>query len=265
MDLLTTKSSYLLGMFESFHRELVRQRRSVEFGSQFAGEALLQRGGMALQKVEDVWQALLSVLERQALQAGQNGGAFGYEIYREAQYVMAALADEIFLHISWQGKDSWVLLESRLFQTHVAGEVIFQRIDRLLQQRDPFYLDLAAVYFMALALGFQGKYRDGPNKAELNQYQQQLFRFLYRRPSHLQDSTAPLFPDAMQNVLESGQGKKLPDQRIWLALLAVVVVLWLAISQLAWRNIRTDLTDLVGQALRPGVAAASSGQTGVKP
>lgn len=260
MELLNNKSSYLLGMFEAFHRELVRQRRSVEAGGQFAGEVLLQRtGGTALERTEAVWQQLLSLLERQALLAGQNGGAFGYEIYREAQYVMAALTDEVFLHINWQGKDSWVLLESRLFQTHVAGEVIFQRIDGILQQRDPFYVDLAAVYFMALALGFQGKYRDGANKAELNQYQQQLFRFIYRRPSHLIDSTAPLFPDAVQNVLESGPGKKLPDQKIWLLLVALVLVLWVGISELGWRSIRRDVSQLITAAEGRAASGAQPG------
>jgi len=256
MDLLNPKNSYLVGLFEAFHRELVRQRRSVEFGAQFGAELQHQRTGNALEKTEAVWQQLLSLLERQALQAGQASGAFGYEIYREAQYVMAALADEVFLHISWQGKDSWALLESRLFQTHVAGEVIFQRIDRILQQQDPFYGDLAAVYFMALALGFQGKYRDGANKTDLNQYRQQLFRFIYRRPSHLIDSTAPLFPDAVQNVLESGPGKKLPDQRIWLLLVVVVLVLWVGLSHLGWRSVSEDVSGLIAQLLHKGARGA---------
>jgi len=264
MELLNARNSYLLGMFESFHRELVRQRRSVEFGAQFSGEALLQRGGTALQRVEEVWQQLLALLERQALQAGQNGGAFGAAVYSEAQYVMAALADEIFLHINWQGKDAWVLLESRLFQTHVAGEVIFQRIDRLLEQRDPFYVDMAAVYFMAIALGFQGKYRDGPNKARLNQYQRDLFQFLYRRPPHLVDSTAPLFPDAVQNVLESGPGRKLPDQKIWLLLVALVLVLWVGLAHLGWRSVTEDISDLMSQALKPTPSAAAAAPMDVK-
>lgn len=262
MELLNSKSSFLLGLFEAFQRELVRQRRSVEYGSHFAGEALLQHSAAAREKTEQVWQELLSLLERQALQAGQAGGAFGYEIYREAQYVMAALADEVFLHINWAGKESWVLLESRLFQTHVAGEVIFQRIDRILKQRDPFYIDVAAVYFMAIALGFQGKYRDSANKAELNQYQQQLFRFLYRRQPQLTGSTTPIFPDAIQNVLDSGPGKRLPDQRIWLLLVVLVLVLWAGLSHLAWKSVSDDVSALITQALNQ--TTSSSRTTGAQ-
>jgi len=261
MELLNAKSSYLLGLFEAFHRELVRQRRSVESGAQFAGETLLQRTGSSVDKTEEVWQQLLALLERQALLASQAGGAFGYEIYREAQYVMAALADEIFLHISWQGKESWVLLESRLFQTHVAGEVIFQRIDRILKQRDPFYVDLAAVYFMAIGLGFQGKYRDNPHSDELQQYQQQLFRFIYHRAPNLTHFTQPLFPDAIQNVTDAGPGRKLPDQRLWLLLVVLVLVLWVGVSHLAWRSIRDDVSGLITQALRQPAPATTTGAT----
>ena len=253
MELQNVKSSYLLGLFEAFHRELVLQRRSVEIGAHFAGETLVQRPGFSSTRTEEVWQRLLSVLERQALQAGQAGGAFAFEVYREAQYVMAALCDEIFLHINWQGRESWVLLESRLFQTHVAGEAIFQRIDRILQQRDPFYLDIAAVYFMALGLGFQGKYRDNPNKSDLEQYRRQLFNFLYRRPPQLNSSTAPLFPDGLQNVLDAGTGRKLPEQRLWLGLLVVVLVLWVGVSHIAWRSLSSDVSGRIAQALdQPG-------------
>jgi type VI secretion system protein ImpK len=179
--------------------------------------------------VNGVWQQLLTLLERQAMEAGQ-GGSFAYEVYREAQYVMAALADEIFLHLEWEGKTTWPLLEARLFQTHVAGEEIFARVDRLLQRRDPFYLDLAAVYFMSLSMGFQGKYR-GLDNRECLEYRRQLFRMIYRRDPKLFTSTGPLFPQAYQHTLDKMEVKRLPAQWTWLWLIAMVFVVWAGASE----------------------------------
>jgi len=40
---------------------------------------------------------------------------------------MAAFADEVFIHMDWEGKRAWTsnLLESTLFHSHVAGERFF--------------------------------------------------------------------------------------------------------------------------------------------
>ena len=104
-----------------------------------------------------VRQRLLLLFEHQA----RDAGTYGSEFYREAQYVMAALADEVFLQLDWEGRNYWLsnLIESQIFQTHISGELFFQRLDRILQERDPALRELAAVYFMALSMGFRGRYR----------------------------------------------------------------------------------------------------------
>ncbi|HEY7116735.1 MAG TPA: DotU family type IV/VI secretion system protein, partial [Tepidisphaeraceae bacterium] len=45
-----------------------------------------------------------------------------------------ALADEIFLNTEWEGRSYWVsnLLETKIYQTHAAGELFFQKLERLL-------------------------------------------------------------------------------------------------------------------------------------
>ena len=259
--------SYLLTQFREFYREVARLKRTVAYapplsaaeevvfaaqaaastGGTSGGTSILARPSEASPAVTGVWQQLLSMLERQALEAGQ-GGAFAYEVYREAQYVMAALADEIFLHLDWEGKSSWPLLESRLFQSHIAGEEIFTRIERLLQRRDPFYLDLAAVYFMALSLGFEGKYR-GEDDQDRREYRRQLFRMIYRRDPKLFTTTAPLFPQTYQNTLDKAEVKKLPAQWVWAWLIAAVLVLWIAASQYTWAAATNRVSCLVCHAL----------------
>jgi type VI secretion system protein ImpK len=206
-----------------------------------------------------VWQQLHTLLERQAFEAGQTGGAFAFEIYREAQYVMAALADEVFLNLEWEGRASWPLLESNLFQTHYAGEAVFQRLDRLLQRRDPFYLDLAAVYFMALALGFKGKYRDNDSQGRLQHYRNQLFAMIYRRNPQLFSSTAPLFPQTLQYTLDEGSGRRLPDRRVWLLLTAGVLAAWLGLSVLAWNSVNGPVSCMVCKVLNPSCTCDTGG------
>src|SRR3954470_14092501 len=227
MDLPPYHSSYLLTRFREFYYEMARLQRlvvlsrsgpfappeNVEMAEAFAVPALMMSavaGGSSASvpttaapsatPASAVWQQLLTLLERQAFEAGQTGGAFAFEIYREAQYVMAALADEVFLKLNWEGKASWPLLESRLFQTHYAGEAVFQRIERLLQRRDPFYVDLAAVYFVALSLGFKGKYRDDDSHGRLPLYRSQLFAMIYHRNPQLYTSAAPLLPQTLQHT-----------------------------------------------------------------
>src|SRR5215471_668302 len=135
------QNSLLLTQFREFYQELARQK-SLVINPVSSLARLLQDGAQdnTLQS-EDIWQKLLSLLEAQAERASRSGGAFGFEVYREAQYVMAALADEFFLNENWRGKQTWPLLENRLFRSTAAGEVLFKKLDLLLLQRDPVYVD----------------------------------------------------------------------------------------------------------------------------
>lgn len=259
------RESFLLDRFRRFYAEVVRLRSRVETARQFHGEVDRLRmmldsdapstaGGIGLgvglttAGGEGVWTEILALLERQAIEAGQTGGAFAFEMYREAQYVMAALADEIFLTADWEGRQSWPLLESRLFGTQIAGEAVFQRLDKLLQRRDPFYLDLAGVYFMALSLGFQGKFRGDQDLEPLFQYRRMLFTMIHRRNPKLFRTADPLFPRNADTVIP-GLGRKLPDQRTWLGVVGVVLIVWLAASQSAWSAIRTPVDCLICQVM----------------
>src|SRR5579875_184907 len=49
-----------------------------------------------------IWSHLALLLEQQLLQASRIAGPVGLEFHREAVYVMAALADEMFVHMNWE-------------------------------------------------------------------------------------------------------------------------------------------------------------------
>ncbi|HVF68435.1 MAG TPA: DotU family type IV/VI secretion system protein [Pyrinomonadaceae bacterium] len=187
-----------------------------------------------------VMQSLCALLKRQEEQALRYGGTYGAEFYREAQYVMVALADEIFLNAKqWDGYRSWVsnLLESKLFGTHVAGEVFFQKLDRLLVERDPVYRDLAAVYLMALSLGFRGKYGGRDDGGQLERYRRQLFSFVFRRKPDLNSQTSQMFPEAYYHTVRDETKRKLQNPRAWLILLCAVVVAYVALTHGIWMKL----------------------------
>jgi len=270
MEIFRNRSSFLLTQFREYYREVVRLKRSVEYSaSTFAAEqapdastgdgrafaASQSRppvsGGDTAGGATLVWQPLLSLLERQALEAGETGGSFAFEIYREAQYLMCALADEIFLHEEWYGRDDWPLLEARLFQSHNSGEEVFNRIDRLLLRSDAFYVDLASVYFQVLSVGFQGKYR-GMQTNRLAQYRQQLFSMIYRRNPKLFTTGSALFPQAYQNVMENLGVKMLPTHWMGMWLVAGALTLWLIGAQYAWGGATSSISCLMCNILGRG-------------
>lgn len=239
------RESFLLAQFRDFYKEILRLKSQAR--SSVPVEAVEEYPTAHPRQdltAETVHRALLSALEKQALEAERSGGAFAYEVYREAQYVFAALADEVFLNLDWPGSKEWPLLESKLFHSHVAGELFFEKLDRLLQLRDPAYQDLAAVFFMAIALGFKGKFRGNESNACLDRYRRELFLMIFHRPSHGIGEDSELFPESYLHTLREGGKKKLPDPRNWLALIPVVILLWLLLSTVLWQGLahRVDST-----------------------
>ncbi|HZS44224.1 MAG TPA: DotU family type IV/VI secretion system protein [Blastocatellia bacterium] len=188
-----------------------------------------------------VRQRLLLLFEHQA----RDAQTYGSEFYREAQYVMAALADEIFLQLDWEGRSYWLsnLIETQLFQTHISGELFFQRLDRILQDRDPALKELASVYFMALSLGFRGKYRGYNDNGLLTLYRQQLYTFIFQKPADLSDARKQLFPEAYQYTEATLKRRRLPDTRFWVGVLLLVVVLFIGISHVLWTGLVAPLEE----------------------
>lgn len=242
----TPSNSILLRQFREFYAEVVRRQAAVErtspppaLGSELAAPAT--------EAVDATCHVLHALLEAQGHEAAGLGGLWGARVYQEVQYVFAALADEIFLHTDWAGRTQWPLLESSLFHTHSAGETIFDRIDRLLERPEHVFTDLAAVYFWALALGFEGKYRNSPDRASLQTYRTRLFQILYRDRPRLLELHRPLFPDSYQHTLEEGAGRKLPNPRLWMTVLTGVLALWIVVAYVAWRHVGSGLNQVVCQ------------------
>lgn len=269
--------SLLLDQFRDFYQEVVRWKRLVarEGGALAAvssgggassvavagpgapaGALMLVGGAVPAPAAAPavapaaVWQELLGVLSRQEAEVRRSGGEYALAIYRRAQYVMAALADEIFLYLDWPGREAWrtSLLEFKLFQSYRAGEEVFRRIEALLRTRDPADSEIAKIYLMALALGFRGELRGPEAQARIDWYRRELYTFLTHRDPGTPREPHSLFPEAYQSTVEtSGASRRLSAARRWLLAGLVITLLWIVVAHRVWIGVVEDLEPLVDQ------------------
>jgi type VI secretion system protein ImpK len=110
---------------------------------------------------------------REALKAAdQDARNRGYtaEQIRLAIFAVVAFLDESILNLQQPVFAQWPRkpLQEELFGIHVAGEIFFSNIQRLLGERDSNELaDVLEVYELCLLLGFRGRYGLG-GQAELH-------------------------------------------------------------------------------------------------
>lgn len=133
---------------------------------------------------------LVAIFEEQA--ASVAGDADLQRLYEKAQYPLVALADEVALNAEWKGREQWEeeLLEQRYFGTSIAGEDFFRRLKEVAPDQD----QLAEVYFLCLALGFKGRYRNRPE--ERREMQQLLYSRLPGRIARKSEALTPGVYDA---------------------------------------------------------------------
>lgn len=225
-------SQTLLVQFGDFAAELLRLKYALAADRLGGAEGLTpaELAGM-------VHQRLRTLLEAQTVRARHWGGAYGEGLYREAQYAMAALADEtMLLRIQWDGKAAWQdrLLETALFGTRIAGERFYERLDALLEEGTRTSGELATIYLVALALGFRGRYWRPEDEVRLREYRTALSRVIARDDPELARNAAHLFPQAYDHTIDQGRAVRLPHLRPWMLALAAVVLVFLGASHLVW-------------------------------
>jgi type VI secretion system protein ImpK len=253
--------SFLLTSFRRFYAEVARLKQIAirDPGALVPGEPAgytPDHGGSQVARA--VSQRLQHVLEQLALEAGAHAGNYGSSLFAEAEYAMAAMADEVFLATDWSGRDAWlgVLLERGLFHTQLAGEEVFRRIERVLSNRTGVSAELASVYFMALAAGFEGQYRGGDGSALLD-YRRRLYRFIFRRDAGRQATV--LLAQPYEHIAVASRPTRLPLVQRWTLVLGITIVAYVVASHLLWRNVTSEL-----RAIHSDIRAvlADTGQVG---
>lgn len=72
----------------------------------------------------------------------------------EARFALIAWADEVALAARWSGRDEWQRLQQQAYNTTNAGVEFYEHLARLRPEQGA----AREIYFLALALGFQGRY-----------------------------------------------------------------------------------------------------------
>lgn len=167
--------------------------------------------------------------------------------YREAQYIMVSLADEIFINLNWRGKEEWKdnLLESLMYNTQDSGDKFFENLDHFLDSSNAQNSDMGALYLIALGLGFKGRYRGTKNEDELFAYRKKLYRYIAYEDVELLENKSHLFAEVYENIIESRQNIIVPDSRPWWLSLGVICMGFLGISSLIWLTHMNSFSPLV--------------------
>jgi type VI secretion system protein ImpK len=229
--------STLLGKLRDFYALIVKLKREIEeHGADIS--------------VERVQGELRAFMDEQLRSMGEAPDEAGYHLYDAMRYVMVALADDAFLHLrtEWPGRARWLtnLLEKQVFGTQRAGAAFFDRIDELLASRDKSKEEVAMAFLFALMLGFKGRFR-GEEEHELVSYRERLLYFVGLGQSGGLDPAKPMFPDAYAHTITTDPDQKMPDHRLYVRLLVVVILGYVGLAHLSWHQQTAPIRDVVEQ------------------
>jgi type VI secretion system protein ImpK len=251
---------YLGAQLLAFHAELVHTKQRLL--------APADGGAAGQPRPADVGHALGGFLQAQDVALLGHGGRYALENQAEARYLKVALADESLIGLEqWEYHDAWLseLLEMRLFGSRCAGERVFSAIDALLREDIPARREMATLYLLALAMGFQGRYRGSEAGAQrLRQLRSQLYAYASgaqavpalgdERIAADPDLRRRMLPQAYDYTVTDAAPRMLPDPRRWIRAFAAAAVVLLALAYWIW-HARTDkLADYFtndGVALSP--------------
>ncbi len=248
------EASLLVRQFRAFYAELVHLKRQVKRGVPVpAGNGRWPEavGNEAQASTATaVQQQIVTRLDKQAQVVRRAGGETLQRRYRTVEYAMVALADEVFLNLDWEGRADWYdhLLESRRFESQNAGMQVFSIIDDILADRlaEP---DVPVVYLYLLVLGFEGQYRDAPDKSPLDDYRNRLYEHIQRQHAAELNDEAALSADAYRHTLDQGEVQLLPNLRWWTGSLLATGGVYLIVSTGLWWWYTDALAELAQQIL----------------
>jgi type VI secretion system protein ImpK len=220
------ENDLVVTQFRVFLDELAKAQKRFSEAPEADGELAAQ--GMS--------RHLLNLLEVQTLQSHRDSTRFDMENLADARYLKAVLADEILLNTPWTGRERWTayLLESTLFRTNVAGDLVFRKIEQLLSDREPSRRDVARICLFALAMGFQGRFRGADGAARLRSYREELYEFVYQRRADLGGRDRVLADAAYGNTISHIAPRKLPSVSRWTVIGLLTLAALLAISEMLW-------------------------------
>jgi type VI secretion system protein ImpK len=228
----------LLNCFAQFYEEVARIKQAAILGSL---PDYLAAGGKVPVQPDEMARAvsirLIDLLNGQRKDMHHHATETQLRAYAMASYVMAVLADEIFiLELVWPAQDAWlqVLLEYRLFNSRRAGRKFFEMAGQVLASgsRTGVQRDLAACFLLALQLGFKGMHRGGQGAASLDALRQRLHRFV--NGSSLPLSDERLFAQAYEHTVRTSLDERIAPIKPWFRLIRRAAFGFVLVSSGLW-------------------------------
>jgi type VI secretion system protein ImpK len=264
--------TFLVQKFRTFYNEVVvykNQKADLTAGFATAIVTSYDADLSPEQAANSLSQRLQQMLELQLAESSWMGGEI-QELYPNAQYAMACLADEMLSNMEWPGQAAWGKhrLELTVFKTAASDLELFKRVDKLLKggPQTVGTRDLARTYLLAIASGFKGKYRPFDLPRALAEYRRRLYEFVYGGDALLlYAEERRIFPEATSVTIESKGVKRFSLAQQWAAILVLILVGYTVISHMAWKKVSADLKDIAGrveQARNPSPPEAPNGGGG---
>lgn len=113
-----------------------------------------QVDGAAPPGFDETQKEILGVFEAMEAQVARQPSLA--PLYKRVRYALVALVDEVVLNSGWKFASQWErdLLEERFFKTNVAGDRFYELAGKL----GGAPVEVAAVFYYCLALGFRGHF-----------------------------------------------------------------------------------------------------------
>ena len=237
---LYKSESFLKKVFDDFVLEVVDLKRNIN-NAQWQRDNNIRNSGDFVLYAQ---KSIRSFIENYGISARNNN--ISINVINEVKYVMVSICDEIFLHIDWEGKQIWEekMLESSLFDSHIAGIKFFENLEGLFLSHDPSKYDLAYIYLNCLGLGFLGKFRNHENHGDIRFYKRKLYHLIYDRDPTIEDSEFKLSEEPYQHTIDQNNKYKLIDFGAWYAAFALVVFTLFVLSDIVWRQHTTAISEI---------------------
>jgi type VI secretion system protein ImpK len=248
--MFTTGNSPLLQNFQDYYYELLRQKEKALRASEHNVDQESSESYDLVLKIQKVMRDLLESMAQKT--ARTFGHSLGAHIARDAEYIMVILTDEIFLSIQWSGVATWQksLLEAQIFQTQVAGELFFKKLDAILDTKEANTREIALLYFLALSLGFRGKFKDIEDEKKIRWYMDQLYIFINNKaPQLFQPGREKLFDQCYDYDILTLPDRGLPDVRVWTLCVLGIFVVYFFVTYVAWYKLASDLYETLSLIL----------------
>lgn len=238
------QSTYaLVARFADFYQEIAGIKRAQAEGrlaGYLAGNTTTTPSNAA-EFAQRVSARLLGLLQQQQRNCSADAGSEAGQLEHKALYLMAALADEILIfELDWPGRDAWlpVLLEQAMFDSSSAGSRFFSMANQLVRDnlRSPMHRDLAAVFLLAMELGFKGCFRARQAQPELDQVRNQLYRLVATTGAASGNAAAeaPAFARAYAYPLIGRRDERLAPVSPWRSLGLYGLIGYLLLSSVIW-------------------------------